>query len=316
MLTERHSFLSRAVTWVVLLCFCTTQVVRADEIVYFHNDVAGTPQVATNASGSVLWREHFRPYGDRLDNPAAASTNTVWFTGKPQDASTGLSYMGARYYDPTLGRFSSMDPSAFDEQDLHTLNRYAYANNNPYKYVDPDGRDALAVFVVVAAVLVAIVVIGGSNPPNQQRSRDLARRTESFGAQLMRNFAKQEEAKPPADAPGETTKSGEAKPGTSTEPGTATEPPPGSLPISETPWSGDHDGIKEAIGAKPTDNVKIGPNGEVWVQSPTGEWVNWGKASDITGRDEGSGKTGKDRDRKREEQRQRAREKRDWDRNK
>ena len=52
--------------------------------------------------------------------------------------------MGARYYDPAMGRFVSMDPKGFDEESVHRFNRYAYANNNPSKYVDPDGRSPLA----------------------------------------------------------------------------------------------------------------------------------------------------------------------------
>jgi len=45
--------------------------------------------------------------------------------------------MQARYYDPVIGRFYSNDPVGF--RDVHSFNRYAYANNNPYKYVDPTG---------------------------------------------------------------------------------------------------------------------------------------------------------------------------------
>jgi uncharacterized protein RhaS with RHS repeats len=52
-------------------------------------------------------------------------------------------YMQARYYDPVIGRFYSNDPVGFSN--VHNFNRYAYANNNPYKYVDPDGRDAVAI---------------------------------------------------------------------------------------------------------------------------------------------------------------------------
>jgi hypothetical protein len=45
--------------------------------------------------------------------------------------------MQARYYDPVIGRFYSNDPIGF--RDVHSFNRYAYANNNPFKYVDPTG---------------------------------------------------------------------------------------------------------------------------------------------------------------------------------
>jgi uncharacterized protein RhaS with RHS repeats len=48
--------------------------------------------------------------------------------------------MQARYYDPVIGRFYSNDPIGF--RDVHSFNRYAYANNNLYKYTDPSGKSA------------------------------------------------------------------------------------------------------------------------------------------------------------------------------
>ncbi|WP_344807886.1 RHS repeat-associated core domain-containing protein, partial [Allohahella marinimesophila] len=52
----------------------------------------------------------------------------------------GLVHMGARFYDPTSGRFISPDPVGIDPSSPQSVNRYVYVNNNPYKYVDPDGR--------------------------------------------------------------------------------------------------------------------------------------------------------------------------------
>ena len=55
--------------------------------------------------------------------------------------------MQARYYDPVIGRFYSNDPvdtiGHFSQGNIHGFNRYTYANNNPYKYVDPDGEFAI-----------------------------------------------------------------------------------------------------------------------------------------------------------------------------
>jgi hypothetical protein len=48
--------------------------------------------------------------------------------------------MQARYYDPVIGRFYSNDPVGFVGDSVHSFNRYAYANNNPFRYVDPDGK--------------------------------------------------------------------------------------------------------------------------------------------------------------------------------
>jgi RHS repeat-associated protein len=116
-------------------------VAQAGTITYFHNDLLGSPVVATNASGQVIWKESYRPYGERLTNAPESSENDVWFTSRRQEADTGLVYMGARYYDPTTGRFISTDPKTFDEKNVHSFNRYIYANNNPYRYTDPDGRE-------------------------------------------------------------------------------------------------------------------------------------------------------------------------------
>lgn len=118
--------------------------VATEKITYYHNDISGTPMAATNSTGALLWKESYRPYGDPMRPPAI--DNNIWFTGKPYDKDSGLSYMGARYYDPLIGRFTGIDPVGFKEGNLHSFNRYAYANNNPNRFVDPDGRCALLLF--------------------------------------------------------------------------------------------------------------------------------------------------------------------------
>jgi len=114
--------------------------------IYYHNDLAGTPLAATDAGGNPLWRQGYKPYGERLD-PKAPAEQQPWFTGKAHVEAAGLSYYGARWYDPQLGRFMGVDPKGFGEENVHSFNRYAYANNNPYRFVDPDGRSPMSVFV-------------------------------------------------------------------------------------------------------------------------------------------------------------------------
>ena len=129
----------------------------AGTVTYYHNDLTGSPVVASNALGQVIWRESYRPYGERTVKSAQALDNTVWFTSRRQDPETGLVYMGARYYDPLVGRFVSTDPVLFDEKNLHSFNRYAYGNNNPYRYTDPDGKAAETIFDAVSfGISVAI----------------------------------------------------------------------------------------------------------------------------------------------------------------
>lgn len=112
----------------------------AETTIYYHTDLLGSPVASSNETGSVVWKETYKPYGERVINDPEAADNILWYTGKPHDSSTGLSYYGARYYDPVIGRFMAIDPVGFQEGNPTSFNRYAYANNNPYKYVDPDGN--------------------------------------------------------------------------------------------------------------------------------------------------------------------------------
>jgi len=60
------------------------------------------------------------------------------FTGKEEDVETGLYYYGARYYDPKLSIWMSVDPLAGK---YPAWSPYNYTMNNPIKFIDPDGRD-------------------------------------------------------------------------------------------------------------------------------------------------------------------------------
>ena len=112
----------------------------AERITYYHTDALGSPTAATDQQGNVVWREAYEPYGERIKKEPASSSNPRWYTGHVLDAETGLQYARARYYDPVIGRFMGVDPAPFTERNIHSFNRYAYAANNPYKYVDPDGK--------------------------------------------------------------------------------------------------------------------------------------------------------------------------------
>jgi RHS repeat-associated protein len=112
-------------------------VSAAKVVTYIHTDGLGSPVARTDASGNLVSRTRYEPYG----MTAAGATPTVGFTGHVNDADTGLTYMQARYYDPVAGRFMSIDPVMTDANTGDSFNRYYYANNNPYKYIDPDGRD-------------------------------------------------------------------------------------------------------------------------------------------------------------------------------
>lgn len=123
----------------VLLVLVARGAAAFEQTTYYHDDIFGSPVAATDAAGNVLWKESYAPYGDRTKKQDQGS-NEVWFHGKPTDIESGLSYFGARYYDPVVGRFMGIDPARFDESNIHSFNKYAYGNNNPYRYRDPNGK--------------------------------------------------------------------------------------------------------------------------------------------------------------------------------
>jgi RHS repeat-associated protein len=114
---------------------CTTA--HAQTFEYIHTDALGSPVAVTDAARNVIERIEYEPYGRIL---TASTKNGPGFTGHVLDAATELSYMQQRYYDPALGGFLSVDPVTVYSSPLDASSRYRYANNNPYRFKDPDGR--------------------------------------------------------------------------------------------------------------------------------------------------------------------------------
>ena len=122
--------------------FTVTVVAGSPALVYYVNDPAGSPIAATDEYGNVVWTQTYAPYGARWGQEDTGTKNGLWYTGQPTEDGTGLAYFGARWYSPQVGRFYSVDPIAFSEGNPKSFNRYAYGNNNPYRYRDADGRAA------------------------------------------------------------------------------------------------------------------------------------------------------------------------------
>lgn len=104
---------------------------------WLHTDLLGSPVARTSTSGAVLERTRYEPYGAVT---TGAIPDGIGFTGHVNDPDTGFVYMQQRYQDPIAGRFLSVDPVTTDAKSGGHFNRYVYAENNPYGFVDPDGR--------------------------------------------------------------------------------------------------------------------------------------------------------------------------------
>jgi len=106
---------------------------------YQHTDDQGTVVAQTDLNRLVLSRSVYDSYGNPRDH---GNDDQPGYTGHLQDSLTGLTYMQQRYYDPSVERFLSVDPVGVDPASGGNFNRYWYANDNPYRYTDPDGRES------------------------------------------------------------------------------------------------------------------------------------------------------------------------------
>ena len=92
-----------------LLLFCAVAHASPGKVTYIHTDAQGTPVMESDAQGHITKRFEYTPYGVVVTSMGAAPDGPG-YTGHVNDPDTGLVYMQARYYDPAMGRFLSVDP--------------------------------------------------------------------------------------------------------------------------------------------------------------------------------------------------------------
>jgi RHS repeat-associated protein len=113
-------------------------------LTYALTDWLGTERARADGSGTLCQTVTSQPYGDAVQTTGSCSPSPAFFTGKERDTESGLDYFGARYYGSSMGRFMSPDDFTKDTHvaDPQSWNLYAYARNNPLRYVDPTGNTA------------------------------------------------------------------------------------------------------------------------------------------------------------------------------
>ena len=130
--TGASTVATRYYTYAGQICAMRT----ATGLTWLAADNQGTQQIAITAGSQALTQRRQTPYGSpRGTNPTWPNPNG--FVGGSQDP-TGLTHLGAREYDPLIGRFISLDPIV-DQRDPQQMHGYAYANGNPTTFSDPSG---------------------------------------------------------------------------------------------------------------------------------------------------------------------------------
>ena len=134
------------------------------QVYYFQRDHLGSTMSVTDSLGAYVQQVEYTPWGEVFveRNSGSSGYETPYlFNGKELDDETGLYYYGARYYDPKLSLWFSVDPLSYYNplgHDNHidgkhnggifnqgNLNPYIYCYNNSVKYLDPNGEQVVAV---------------------------------------------------------------------------------------------------------------------------------------------------------------------------
>jgi RHS repeat-associated protein len=173
---------------------------------FYHPDHLGTSTALTDINGVTYQFFLNLPFGETMAEQSQAGLyNTSYkFNGKELDNETGFYYYGARYYDPRISIWASVDPLA---EKYPNVNPYAYCLNNPVRFIDPDGMAPFDWFVNVKTGAVVHVEgqskltqatadkLGAGSAKNYERlgsdnmfgDNKAANKQREFGASLVEN---------------------------------------------------------------------------------------------------------------------------------
>jgi len=109
---------------------------------YLLADHLGSTTLSTDANGTVQAAAMYKAFGELRSTPSSLGTDYK-FTGQREEASLGLYFFVSRWFDPSLGRFTSPDSIVpTSTQGTQAWDRYAFVNNNPVRYRDPTGHQS------------------------------------------------------------------------------------------------------------------------------------------------------------------------------
>ncbi len=140
---------------------------------YFLSDHLGSTSLTVDSAGNKISELRYKPWGETrytwtdpfLDTTPAYAMTRYQYTGQfSYAAEFGLYFYNARWYDSQLGRFAQADTIIPGAGSSQAWDRYAYANNNPLRYSDPNGhwpwdkiKETISTAISIAAATVSYI---------------------------------------------------------------------------------------------------------------------------------------------------------------
>lgn len=122
--------------------FARNEATGAWETFHIHADHLGAPRAVLDRANRLRWSWFAEPFGTTAPNSNPGGVGALTFNlrlpGQYFDSESGLHYNYHRDYDPSVGRYTQSDPIGL----AGGINTYAYVENNPLSYADPDGLQA------------------------------------------------------------------------------------------------------------------------------------------------------------------------------
>ena len=114
--------------------------VKEKKYYFYIQDHLGNNRVVADAQGTVVQKSDYYPFGMEFADNTAPDEQPYKYNGKQLDKQNGLNMYdySARYMEPAIGRFTSVDPLA---EKYYSISPYAYVGNNPIKRIDPTGMN-------------------------------------------------------------------------------------------------------------------------------------------------------------------------------
>jgi RHS repeat-associated protein len=121
---------------------------------FYHADGVGSVRRLTDEGGNISDGYSYTAFGELLAH-TGSDPQPFAFAAEPRDPDVGFQYHRARWFDPRLGRFASMDPFAGQVQDPHSLHKYLYTGGDPLNRVDPTGQFEFSLAGMTVSISVA-----------------------------------------------------------------------------------------------------------------------------------------------------------------